>query len=68
MFTEVSLTEWGAVFGCSVARGHWAASEITHLNVLELKTVLIGFAAFFPGLSVMFVLSLYCQLHGGLLV
>ena len=45
LFTDASLSGWGAVRGNAVARGHWAASEISHINVLELKTVLLGLQA-----------------------
>ena len=54
MFTDVPLQDVGAVFGHSVARGYWAASEITHINVFALKTV-YWVCSLFAGISVMFM-------------
>lgn len=47
IFTDSSLTGWGAVCDDVVARGHWSAHEKTHhINYLELKAVLLGLKSF----------------------
>ena len=43
--TDASLLGWGAVFGSSQTGGHWGFSELAHINVLELKAVLLGLGA-----------------------
>jgi hypothetical protein len=42
MFTDASLSGWGAKLGSVTTGGHWAASEVTHINYLELMAVLLG--------------------------
>ena len=40
--TDASLSGWGAVMGSDETGGHWAQSELEHINVLELRAVLLG--------------------------
>lgn len=42
LHTDASLTGWGAVFEGSSTGGHWAHEELNHINVLELKAILLG--------------------------
>ena len=42
LLTDASLTGWGATLGSSRTGGHWAAEELSHINCLELKAVLLG--------------------------
>ena len=43
MSTDASLLGWlGAVSEGRSAGGRWGPGEITHINVLELKAVLLG--------------------------
>ena len=42
LFTDASLTGWGARLQGVSTGGHWAASEVSHINLLELKAVLFG--------------------------
>ena len=42
LYTDASLTGWGAAFGNSKTGGHWAEQEISHINYLELKAILMG--------------------------
>ncbi|MPC80794.1 hypothetical protein E2C01_075387 [Portunus trituberculatus] len=41
MFSDACLTGWGATLG-DAKTGHWAHVEPDHINVLELKTILLG--------------------------
>ena len=45
MFTDASNTGWGATLGDHTAGGHWSLDELSHINVLELKAVLLGLQA-----------------------
>ena len=47
LFCDASLMGWGAKLGQVTTGGHWAASEIAHINVLELKTVLLSLRSLF---------------------
>ena len=40
--TDASLSGWGAIVGSTETGGHWAREELEHINVLELKAVLLG--------------------------
>ena len=51
LFTDASLTGWGAVLGDVQTKGHWALDEVVHINVLELKAVLFGLRALCADLS-----------------
>lgn len=42
MFSDASLTGWGAVMGDVKTGGHWAYRELDHINCLELKAILLG--------------------------
>ena len=42
MSTDASLLGWGDVSEGRPAGGRWGPGEITHINVLELKAVLLG--------------------------
>ena len=42
LYTDASMTGWGAVFGNSKTGGHWAQDEIKHINHLELKAIFMG--------------------------
>ena len=42
LYCDASLMGWGAKLGQVTTGGHWAESEIAHINVLELKTVLLS--------------------------
>ena len=40
--TDASTIGWGARLGDAETKGHWASSELDHINLLELKAVLYG--------------------------
>ena len=42
MFTDASLLGWGASLNGIQVGGRWLASELSHINVLELKAILLG--------------------------
>ena len=42
MFSDACLTGWGATTGVAKTGGHWAHKELDHINVLELKAILMG--------------------------
>ena len=42
MFSDACLTGWGATTGDAKTGGHWAHVELNHINVLELKAILLG--------------------------
>lgn len=42
------MSGWGACAGDNVVGGHWADSENEHINILELKAVLLGLKTLFP--------------------
>ena len=42
LFTDASLTGWGASMGAVQTGGHWAQVELDHINSLELKSILLG--------------------------
>ena len=46
LYTDASLTGWGAAFGNSKTGGHWAADERLHINYLELKAIFLGLQSF----------------------
>ena len=46
--TDASMSGWGACAGDSVVGGHWADYEKEHINILELKAVLLGLKTLFP--------------------
>lgn len=46
--TDASMSGWGACAGDNVVGGHWADSEKEHINILELKAVLLGLKTLFP--------------------
>ena len=45
LFTDASNKGWGATLGDKVAGSHWAEMELCHINVLELKAILLGLQA-----------------------
>ena len=46
--TDASELGWGAVFGSQKAGGRWSSFEAqSHINVLELRAVLLGIRTFF---------------------
>lgn len=42
LFSDACLTGWGATTGGTTTGGHWAQAELDHINVLELKAILMG--------------------------
>ncbi|MPC74268.1 hypothetical protein E2C01_068624 [Portunus trituberculatus] len=42
MFSDACLTGWDATIGDAKTGGHWAHVELDHINVLELKAILLG--------------------------
>ena len=42
LFTDACLTGWGASIGDVTTGGHWAQEELDHINILELKAILLG--------------------------
>ena len=40
--TDACLTGWGAAVGDLTTGGHWAHTELDHINCLELKAILLG--------------------------
>ena len=42
LYTDASLTGWGAKLGNVTTGGHWAKEEISHINTLELKAMIMG--------------------------
>lgn len=42
LFTDASLSGWGAKLGPISTGGQWADQEVAHINVLELRAVLFG--------------------------
>ena len=42
LFTDACLTGWGASIGDVTTGGHWAHEELDHINILELKAILLG--------------------------
>lgn len=46
LYTDASLTGWGAAFGNSKTGGQWTADERLHINCLELKAILLGLQSF----------------------
>ena len=46
IFTDASLSGWGARFGDQGTGGQWAHSEITHINHLELKAAFLAVQSF----------------------
>ena len=42
LFTDACLTGWGASVGHVTTGGHWAQQELDHINILELKAILLG--------------------------
>ena len=47
IFTDASQIGWGARMGKRKAGGHWAATEMAHINELELKASFLAVKAFF---------------------
>ena len=45
IYTDASLSGWGACSGGNITSGHWDALEKDHINILELKAVLFGLKA-----------------------
>lgn len=46
IFTDASMTGWGARMGSQSTGGQWAQAELAHINVLELKAVLLAIQTF----------------------
>ena len=42
LFTDASLSGWGAALGDTTTGGHWAQEEVTHINFLELKAIYLA--------------------------
>ena len=42
------MSGWGACAGDNVVGGRWADFEKEHINILELKAVLLGLKTLFP--------------------
>ena len=42
LFTDASLSGWGAKLNDTTTGGQWASHDMDHINVLELKAVLFG--------------------------
>ena len=42
LYADACLTGWGATLGNTTTGGHWAQEELNHINVLELKAILMG--------------------------
>lgn len=52
IFSDSSLTGWGASCGSEVANGHWKTSELSlHINTLELKAAFYGLKIFASDLN-----------------
>lgn len=45
LFADASNKGWGATLGKAVAGSQWAEKELCHINVLELKAILLGLQA-----------------------
>lgn len=47
IYTDSSMTGWGAVCDSDMTRGHWSATEMTHhINYLELLAAFLGLKSF----------------------
>ena len=46
IYTDSSTLGWGVTDGKNPSGGRWKADEINHINVLELKAILIGVQAY----------------------
>jgi hypothetical protein len=42
LFTDASLSGWGAKMADATTGGQWASNEVVHINFLELQAVLFG--------------------------
>ena len=45
LYTDASLSGWGAKLGTETTWGDWAVTDSAHINALELKAVLFGLQA-----------------------
>ena len=51
LFSDASLTGWGAKIGTLTAKGHWDAKELAHINILELRAALFALKALCSDMS-----------------
>ena len=49
IYTDSSTLGWAVTDGRNSSGGRWKADEINHINVLELKTILIGTQTYCKG-------------------
>ena len=49
IYTDSSTLGWGVTDGKNPSGGRWKAEEINHINVLELKAILIGVQTYCKG-------------------
>ena len=42
LYVDASMIGWGAVLGESSTHGHWDQNEVDHINILELKSILLA--------------------------
>ncbi|XP_045104754.1 uncharacterized protein LOC123500144 isoform X1 [Portunus trituberculatus] len=45
LYADASLTGWGASMGTVKTGGHWVQEELDHINVLEIKAILMGLSS-----------------------
>ena len=51
IFTDASMSGWGATMNSEKIDGNWAESEICHINQLELKAAFLAAQTFCRGIS-----------------